>query len=215
MVWLKIAINNLLRRVGYQITKYRKEPPEAASAAMPALPHDFEEEDRRIWHLVHPYTLTSPEAVYSLRHAVLHLVNSGIEGDFVECGVWRGGSAMAMALTLAQMGDYSRGLYLFDTYEEGWPAGGEFDMTQDGRSAHSFWEQAVMRGEDPKALFAQMDGVHRVMASTGYPMDKMHLVKGMVEDTIPGKAPEKIALLRLDTDFMNLPDTNCIISGHD
>jgi hypothetical protein len=39
------------------------------------------------------------------------------------------------------------------------------------------------------------------MQSTGYPNHNIHLVPGMVEDTIPGAAPEKIALLRLDTDW--------------
>ena len=29
----------------------------------------------------------------------------------------------------------------------------------------------------------------------------MHFVQGLVEDTIPDAAPEKISLLRLDTDF--------------
>ena len=37
--------------------------------------------------------------------------------------------------------------------------------------------------------------------STGYPKDKLIFVKGKVEDTIPGTLPEKIAILRLDTDW--------------
>lgn len=39
------------------------------------------------------------------------------------------------------------------------------------------------------------------MARTGYPSRRVHQIKGMVEDTIPGKAPESIAILRLDTDW--------------
>ena len=39
------------------------------------------------------------------------------------------------------------------------------------------------------------------MISTGYPRDRFRLVKGKVEDTIPQHAPERIALLRLDTDW--------------
>jgi hypothetical protein len=37
--------------------------------------------------------------------------------------------------------------------------------------------------------------------STGYPADRLHLVQGKVEDTLPGAAPARIALLRLDTDW--------------
>ncbi len=36
---------------------------------------------------------------------------------------------------------------------------------------------------------------------TGYPAGQTHFVPGMVEETIPASAPEKIALLRLDTDW--------------
>lgn len=39
------------------------------------------------------------------------------------------------------------------------------------------------------------------MESTGYPPERIHLVPGRVEDTVPAQAPERIALLRLDTDW--------------
>jgi O-methyltransferase len=48
---------------------------------------------------------------------------------------------------------------------------------------------------------AAMDQVRRALESTGYPMDRVHLVQGRVEDSLPGQAPEQLALLRLDTDF--------------
>ena len=48
------------------------------------------------------YTMTSVERMYALYQAVKYVVNKNIEGDFVECGVWKGGSAMLMAATLDQ-----------------------------------------------------------------------------------------------------------------
>jgi uncharacterized heparinase superfamily protein len=39
------------------------------------------------------------------------------------------------------------------------------------------------------------------MTTTGYPADRVRLVKGVVAQTIPTAAPASIALLRLDTDF--------------
>jgi hypothetical protein len=39
------------------------------------------------------------------------------------------------------------------------------------------------------------------MLSTGYPSENIIFVKGMVEKTIPRTLPNKIALLRLDTDL--------------
>ena len=39
------------------------------------------------------------------------------------------------------------------------------------------------------------------MALTGFPADRAVFVPGKVEETIPASAPERIALLRLDTDW--------------
>ena len=45
------------------------------------------------------------------------------------------------------------------------------------------------------------ESVRETVLSTGYPEEQVHIVRGPVEDTIPGKAPERLALLRLDTDW--------------
>jgi O-methyltransferase len=49
--------------------------------------------------------------------------------------------------------------------------------------------------------YAGLEEVRVNLASTGYPVDRVHFVRGKVEDTIPGTVPEPIALLRLDTDW--------------
>lgn len=108
---------------------------------------------------------------------------------------------MALALSLLEMHDVSRALYLYDTYEGGWPAGGPEDVLIDGTPAHDLWLQAQARGETEDTLFAKFDAVAALMQSTGYPIDQVHLVQGKVEETIPDKAPDRIALLRLDTDW--------------
>jgi hypothetical protein len=46
-----------------------------------------------------------------------------------------------------------------------------------------------------------LDEVRRNLASTAYPLDRLRFVIGKVEDTIPSRTPERIALLRLDTDW--------------
>jgi predicted O-methyltransferase YrrM len=46
-----------------------------------------------------------------------------------------------------------------------------------------------------------MEDVAEALRTTGYDQRRVHLIKGKVEDTVPGAAPETIALLRLDTDW--------------
>ncbi len=63
-------------------------------------PKDIEKEFREIYAKCKDYTMTSMERMYALYCAVEYAVNSNIQGDFVECGIWKGGSSMLMALTL-------------------------------------------------------------------------------------------------------------------
>ena len=65
---------------------------------------------------VQPFTMTSAERIYGLCLAVDHVARHRVPGAIVECGVWRGGSAMAAARTLDRAGEHERRLVLFDTF---------------------------------------------------------------------------------------------------
>ena len=70
-----------------------------------------------IWERVKPYTMTSPERGFALWSAVNHMVDCDLPGAFVECGVWRGGSSMLVALTLLARNAANRLIFMFDTFE--------------------------------------------------------------------------------------------------
>ena len=103
------------------------------------------------------------------------------------------------ASTLVRLGDTTRKIYLYDTYE-GMPEPGEADLNRDGHSARQAWKEGQEKGQ-PWGFGGTLEGVKTVMESTGYPQENLVYVKGMVEDTVPGVIPGQIALLRLDTDF--------------
>jgi O-methyltransferase len=48
---------------------------------------------------------------------------------------------------------------------------------------------------------ASIEDVKQNMLSTGYPTEQLHFIKGDVQETIPATVPDRIALLRLDTDW--------------
>jgi O-methyltransferase len=147
-----------------------------------------------------PATMTSVERIYALYKAVEYLSITQVPGDFVECGVWRGGSMMCAALTLLQVGDTRRRLYLYDTFE-GMVPPDNTDVDVNGQSATAQLA-AEQRTENSYIWgYATLETVRRNMASTGYPEDQIHYVRGPVEQTIPGTVPKAIALLRLDTDW--------------
>jgi len=69
------------------------------------------------------------------------------------------------------------------------------DIDHCGRAAEA------TRPTNDKWCYATRNEVELNMSSTGYEMSRVHLIQGKVEDTLPGQAPDQIALLRLDTDF--------------
>ncbi len=159
---------------------------------------DLSEADRAIVQRVAPFTLSGADRRASLLQAIDHVVRNGIAGDIVECGVWRGGSMMAVALALMARGDTSRHLYLYDTFE-GMTEPTDADRSHTGEAASAQLERTT-RG-DGVWCEAGLDDVRANLWSTGYPKDKLHFVQGPVEATIPGTMPHRIALLRLDTDW--------------
>ena len=66
---------------------------------------------------VEPATMTSPERILALCEASRYLIRNQIEGDIVECGVWKGGSMAAVARTLQHMRASNRRLWMYDTFD--------------------------------------------------------------------------------------------------
>jgi hypothetical protein len=148
---------------------------------------------------VEPYTLTSAARIASVCDAVEYVTRNGIAGDVVECGVWRGGSMMAAALSLKHGGDTSRGLHLFDTFE-GMTEPGDFDLESGTGRPASELLSAAPEGSPMRAV-ASLEDVRANLESVGYPSERIAFVQGRVETTIPAQAPDRIAILRLDTDW--------------
>ena len=187
------AARKLSRLFGVEIVRYRGNLPGP-------LPVDFDPAAAATIRRVQPYTMTSPERLFSLVDAVRYISRTGIAGDVVECGVWRGGSMMATALTLMECGDLSRDLFLFDTFE-GMAPPTERDVAIDGQLASKLLRSHEKTESDSVWCYATLDHVRDAMTGTGYRTDAIHYIQGKVEDTIPLQAPSKISLLRLDTDW--------------
>ena len=155
---------------------------------------DLDESALAILDRVRPYTLTPPDRVAALCGAVDYVVDKGIPGAIVECGLWKGGSLMACAMRLRDRGVTDRELFGFDTFE------GMTDPTEEDVDFRGIQQVPEDKGSQlPKG--SGLEDVSANLSAVGYPTERIHLVKGDVLETLPGEAPEEIALLRLDTDF--------------
>src|SRR6266850_896181 len=162
---------------------------------------EVSEKDFQLMREVRPFTMTSAERMYALLNSVRYISANDIAGDVVECGVWRGGSMMLVAKALIELNQRQRHLHLYDTFA-GMTAPSLKDSTRfEKRSPAESFAQSRKENEVCHWSYAPLDDVRKNMLGTGYDEAKIHLIKGPVEKTIPGNLPERIALLRLDTDF--------------
>jgi O-methyltransferase len=191
---LKGLVHSIINKLGYDLVKPDKR------LVVEGLPADFDKSTVDTYNKVKQYTMTTPERIASLCNAVNYLVTNNIQGDFVECGVWRGGSTMAAVDTLIKAGDKSREIYLYDTYE-GMSEPTEHDKVFTGTGADELMNSSDR--DDPTSVwcYSALEEVQNNVGSLKYPSEKLHFVKGKVEDSIPATIPSKIALLRLDTDW--------------
>ncbi len=157
---------------------------------------NLDEQSVEIFDSVKGYTATGLHRVDALVTAVKYIVANEVTGDIVECGVWRGGSIMAILETLWALGRDDRDIYLYDTYAF-IDSFSEYDVSHKGEKA----EEILTDAEKAEYWSVTLEEVKKNVYSIDYPRERLHFIVGKVEDTIPGEVPEKIALLRLDTDF--------------
>ncbi len=166
-----------------------------------SFPTDFDSFHIDIIKTVKPYTMTSVERLFGLIEAVKYIVEARIAGDIVECGVWKGGSMLAVAETLVKLRDTSRRLFLYDTFE-GMTAPQEVDESFASEKASSLLDKDKHKKANSVVwAYSALDEVKNTMQKTAYPQPNIEYVKGDVLQTIPAIGPEEIALLRLDTDW--------------
>jgi hypothetical protein len=180
-----------------------KAPAAAAGPGQPPkkqkIPRDIDKEAAGVIRAVQPYTMTGVDKLFALISATRYIARYNVPGAVVECGVWRGGSMQAVARTLHQAGVHDRELFLYDTFE-GMTEPTEADVRYDGvpaaqRLATSDKEQSRVWA------YATLEDVRAGFEPLPYPGERIHFVKGPVEETIPGQLPDQIAILRLDTDW--------------
>src|SRR5215831_8979364 len=136
-----------------------------------------------------PYSKSGAARLSATWKACAEVDKRGIDGCFVECGVWRGGNVM-----VARWAAPLRQCWLYDTFN-GMTEPCNYDTKRDGEAATDKWigKAAVSLKEVRDNL-----GEHGL-----YDLDKVRIIPGDVRKTlrVAANLPEQIAVLRLDTDF--------------
>jgi predicted O-methyltransferase YrrM len=130
--------------------------------------------------------MSGPARLRALYEGVRLVARNKVSGDIVECGTARGGSAALLGLAAQRFGVRCT-IWAFDTFE-GIPSATEADP--DFEIARLYTGE--FRGEvsDVEALLRRLGLLERI-----------RLVKGLFQDTVPMSPVNPIALLHLDGDW--------------
>ena len=135
-------------------------------------------------------TMIGMKRLDQLQAAIEAILAEGVEGDFIETGVWRGGACIFMRAVLAAYGVTDRRIFVADSFE-GLP---EPDPQKCPADRDSLYHTV-------KFLAVSREEVERNFAKYGLLDDRVVFLQGWFKDTLPTAPIEKLALLRLDGDM--------------
>ena len=158
--------------------------------------------EKKLINLVKDYTMTPQIRIYSLIKALRHINQKKILGDYVECGVWKGGNIILFKKTLELSNDYSRKIFAYDTFE-GMTEPDENDVhISQNLNAKNLLKKDKNKKTNVWGVCSLEDVKNNIQTNVKN-IDDIKFIKGPVEKTldIQDNLPEKISLLRLDTDW--------------
>lgn len=170
--WLGRALYQWLDRRGWVLVKRAQ----------------FDADKRRLgedWPWI-GYTMVGRTRLDHLQRCVESVLEEGVEGDFIETGVWRGGSCLLMKALLRAAGDEKRRIWLADSFA-GLPAPKNESDGWD-LSGHPY-------------LMVSADTVRKNFQHFGLWDEQVRLLEGWFADTLPTAPMKKLAILRLDGDL--------------
>jgi len=145
---------------------------------------------------VKPYTMTSIKRIIELFNSLEYIRINNIEGDIVECGVWRGGNILGIIEYLYFYNITNKKVWLFDTFS-GMTEPKDIDIDHHNRKAKDILNLANVKA------YASLEEVQTNLSNSKFDTSNIYYIKGDVSETLQDykNIPTKISLLRLDTDW--------------
>ncbi len=192
----KIQLPSLYARIDASARRQVGELRNYVTANMPNW--DIEAHTKTVFERVYGLTKVSRGRLVSIVDSITYVCKRPVAGDIVECGVWRGGSVMAAAMTLIEQRQTDRLVHLYDTFA-GMTASTDIDTRcEDGTPASS-----LLTGSEAEEYLsvADLSTVKENLRTTGYPESRLTYHVGPVECTASVNPPATISYLRLDMDL--------------
>ncbi len=170
--WFKDLVYRTLGRFSLKLVKVIPFDPERRT-------------EGRDW-LMFGYTQVGLKRLDNLQACVEDVLEQGVPGDFIEAGVWRGGTTIFMRALLDVSGVEDRKVWVADSFE-GMPR---------PKSGDDGWD--LSRAE---YLKVSLDQVQANFAKFGLLDDQVEFLPGWFSETLPDAPIDRLAILRLDADM--------------
>lgn len=131
----------------------------------------------------------------NLQACIDDVLKTGVPGDLIETGVWRGGATIFMRAMLGLHGDTARTVWVADSFE-GLPEPDADKFPLEAKAYHGP-VMAKMMGR----LEASLEDVRANFAAYGQLDDQVKFLKGWFKDTLPTAPVKTLAVMRLDGDY--------------
>jgi O-methyltransferase len=189
MKFLNQLIKTLLLWMGYKVQRVDPIPPGYSTLEVEQI------------NLCKKYSMTSKTQLAFLINTMEYIEFEKIPGDVVECGVWKGGSALLMAIKL-EKSESKRTLWLYDTFN-GMTQPTSYDKKIGGKvTAQQMLDKSIKSTAENTWAYATLQEVkENVLGNTSFPESRIKFIVGDVAQTLLAETPNQIALLRLDTDW--------------
>ena len=190
---IKNIINKLIISTGYSLINHNQKIVE------------LNDNDKKLINLAQKYSMTPQIRIFNLLQSLRHLKNKKIDGDYVECGVWKGGNIILFKKFIENEDENSKkNIFAFDTYE---------GMTEPDKNDYDISSNIpaniLLKGDKVKQTnlwgICNLENVKKNIQSCFKGTENIKFIKGPVETTLDDtkNLPDKISLLRLDTDWYN------------
>ena len=193
---IKELIQFLFSLFGFRILKINSIP-------YYSIPIEASENEKKIIKVAKQFSMTSEARMFSLTQAFKYVVQNQIQGDLVECGVWRGGNLILFAKLLEEY-KINKDIFGYDTFE-GMSTPSRIDVNLKGKLAIDLLQKEKKNEnlENTMWAYSSIDSVKKNFNKSIKVNQKLNLIKGNIIDTLKVKEnlPLKISILRLDTDF--------------
>lgn len=150
---------------------------------------DHQRKNGQFWPL-YADTMIGMKRLDQLQTAVETVLSEGVEGDFIETGVWRGGACIFMRAALAAYGDSDRRVFVADSFE---------GLPEPDAQRYPADRDSMFHAE--RYLAVSREDVERNFAKYGILDERVIFLQGWFKDTLPSAPIDKLAILRLDGDM--------------